>query len=83
MNAVVRNDLRDVEGLISRLLSIGETFRKNDKDWSHLKNREDWDRIDRASDERKKVQVERISADFEKYLEKKYNFPLLLRSLSL
>ena len=34
MNAVVRNDLREVEGLISRLLSIGETFRKNDKDRS-------------------------------------------------
>ena len=63
MNAVVRNDLREVEGLISRLLSIGETFRKNDKDWSHLKNREDWDRIDRASDGRKKVQVERIYSD--------------------
>ncbi len=63
MNAVVRNDLRDVEGLISRLLSIGETFRKNDQDWSHLKNREDWDRIDRASDGRKKVQVERIYSD--------------------
>lgn len=63
MNAVVRNDLRDVEGLISRLLSIGETFRKNDKDWSHLKNREDWYMIDRASDGRKKVQVERIYSD--------------------
>lgn len=63
MNAVVRTDLRDVEGLISRLLSIGETFRNNDQDWSHLKNKEDWDRIDRASDGRKKVQVERIYSD--------------------
>lgn len=63
MNVVVRNDLRDVEGLISRLLSIGETFRRNDQDWSHLKNREDWYRIDLVDDGRKKAQVERIYSD--------------------
>lgn len=63
MNSSVRNDLRDVEGLISRLLSIGETFRRNDQDWSHMKNKEDWHRIDRADDGRKKVQIERIYSD--------------------
>ena len=40
----IRGDFKEVEGHVSRLLAIGEEFRSKDRDWSHMKNREDWGR---------------------------------------
>lgn len=60
----IRPDLREVEGLISRLLSIGEELRIKDKWWAHLKNNEDWGHyIWPIKDVSKKVKIERIYSD--------------------
>jgi len=57
----IRIDLKEVEPLIDRLLSIGEEFGKNDSYWSHLKNKEDWGQfIYSFSDGSKKAIAERI-----------------------
>mgnify|MGYP006977277686 FL=1 len=60
----VRADLREVEAQISRLLAIGEAFRTKDRDWSHLKNKEDWGRnIPQIEDGLKQAKVEHIYCD--------------------
>ena len=60
----IRPDLKEVEGLISRLLSIGEEYRTKDQWWSHLKNNEDWGRnIWSIDDGVKKAMIERIYCD--------------------
>ncbi|WP_312479437.1 hypothetical protein [Stutzerimonas nitrititolerans] len=54
----IRKDLESVAPSISRLLSVGEEFRGFDKDWSHLKNQEDFRFISRVPhQERYKVEA--------------------------
>lgn len=60
----VRADLKEVDAQISRLLVIGEAFRSKDRDWSHLKNKEDWGRnIPQIKSGLKKAKVERVYCD--------------------
>lgn len=59
----IRGDLRAVEDLISRLLSIGAEFHSKDSWWSHLKNNEDWRRVYGITDQRIKAKIERIYSD--------------------
>lgn len=60
----IRGDLKEVQELIARLLAIGENFRAKDRDWSHLKNKEDWDRnIPQIKDGLKQAKVERVYCD--------------------
>jgi hypothetical protein len=60
----IRGDFKDVEGQIARLLAIGEEFRSKDRDWSHMKNREDWGRnLYKITDGRKRAIFERIYSD--------------------
>lgn len=59
----IRGDLKEVEALISRLISIGREFRSKDKWWSHLKNNEDYKCICRITDQSKKTKIERIYCD--------------------
>lgn len=60
----IRGDFKDVEGQIARLLAIGEEFRSKDRDWSHMKNREDWGRnLYKIADGRKRAIFERIYSD--------------------
>lgn len=60
----VRLDLKEVDAQISRLLAIGEAFRSKDRDWSHLKNKEDWGRnIPQIQDGLKKAKFERVYCD--------------------
>lgn len=60
----IRKDLKEVEPLIDRLLSIGVEFGKKDLYWSHLKNKEDWEEfIYSFSDGRKKAIAERVYCD--------------------
>jgi hypothetical protein len=49
-SVTIRGDLREVEPLISRLISIGGEFYAKDRTWSHLKNKEDWSRIHSVTD---------------------------------
>jgi hypothetical protein len=58
----VRKDLNEVEGFISRLLSIGKEFEAMDDRWSHMKNREDFDTIYQIKDYQKKSDIEEIYA---------------------
>lgn len=54
----IRRDLESVAPYISRLLSVGEEFRAFDKDWSHLKNQEDFRFVSRVPyEERHKVEA--------------------------
>ncbi len=54
----IRKDLESVAPYISRLLSVGEEFRSFDRDWSHLKNREDFRFVSRVpQQERHKVEA--------------------------
>lgn len=42
----MRDDFQEESALISRLLQIGQQFRKfNNEDWSHLKNQEDFHKV--------------------------------------
>ncbi len=60
----IRKDLKEVEPLISRLLSIGEEFGRKDSYWSHLKNNEDWEQfIYSFSDGRERALAERVYCD--------------------
>lgn len=60
----LRADLKEVDAQISRLLAIGEAFRSKNRDWSHLKNKEDWGRnIYQIQDGLKQAKVERIYCD--------------------
>lgn len=56
----VRRDLNQVEGLISRLLSIGEEFHKMDSRWSHMKNNEDFEKVHNIDDLPKKYKIEGV-----------------------
>lgn len=56
----VRTDLREVEGYIHRLLSIGQDFGEKDREWGHLKNKEDWSRVYSISDADARAAVEKI-----------------------
>ena len=48
----IRNDLKTAEMFLNRLLEYSKAFsRYNRKDWSHLKNREDYDRVYDLSDD--------------------------------
>lgn len=58
----IRKDLDSVAPYISRLLSIGEEFRTFDKDWSHLKNQEDFRFVSMVPYE-KRHKVEAVYAD--------------------
>ncbi|MEK2609982.1 hypothetical protein WLF18_12790 [Pseudomonas shirazensis] len=54
----IRQDLESVAPHITRLLSIGLEFHNHDKDWSHLKNQEDFKFIYRVpSHDRYKVEM--------------------------
>ena len=57
-----RKDLESVASYISRLLSIGIEFKRNDENWSHLKNKEDFRFITRIPYE-KRHKVEAVYAD--------------------
>ena len=64
----IRTDLKEVEGLISRLISIGEEFKSKDNWWSHLKNKEDWERcVWSIDDGQQKSKIERIYCDGSNY----------------
>jgi hypothetical protein len=41
----IREDLKDEEAMVSRLLSYGNQFRENDQPWSHYANKEDWHKV--------------------------------------
>ena len=56
----IRKDLHQVEGLISRLLSIGKEFQEMDSRWSHMKNNEDFERIHDIKDLSKKHKIEDV-----------------------
>ncbi|CAG9297454.1 hypothetical protein [Celerinatantimonas diazotrophica] len=58
----IRKDLESVAPYISRLISVGEEFRAFDKDWSHLKNQEDFRFVSRVPYE-KRHKVEAVYAD--------------------
>jgi len=58
----IRKDLKEVEGLISRLISIGEEFIAMDDRWSHMKNREDFSRVYSIEDRQKKRDIEETYA---------------------
>jgi len=61
---IIRKDLKEVEPLIGRLLSLGEEFGRKDSYWSHLKNKEDWEQfIYSFSDGRERAVAERIYCD--------------------
>ncbi|OEF01516.1 hypothetical protein A136_02410 [Vibrio crassostreae 9ZC13] len=54
----VRKDLEEVSPHISRLLSFAKEFSANNKDWSHLKNQEDFKFVHRVPDhDRHKVEA--------------------------
>jgi hypothetical protein len=54
----IRKDLETVSPYIARLLSFAKEFSNNDKDWSHYKNQEDFERVHRISDnDRYKVEA--------------------------
>ncbi|MDH0144136.1 hypothetical protein [Aquipseudomonas alcaligenes] len=59
----IRGDLKEVEALISRLISIGGEFRAKDKWWAHLKNGEDYNKVWRIQDQAKKIKIEKIYCD--------------------
>ncbi len=59
----IRGDLKDVEALISRLISIGGEFRAKDKWWAHLKNEEDYSKVWQIQDQAKKMKIESIYCD--------------------
>jgi hypothetical protein len=56
----VRSDLKDVEPLVSRLLSIGREFAAKDSKWSQLKNNEDWSKIHGIDDLTAKGHIEDV-----------------------
>lgn len=58
----IRRDLESIAPHISRLLFIGAEFSNNDKDWSHLKNQEDFRFVSRVPYE-KRHKVETVYAD--------------------
>ncbi len=58
----IRNDLSQVENLISRLISIGEEFEAMDDRWSHMKNREDFDKVYLIEEQSKKHEIEEVYA---------------------
>jgi hypothetical protein len=54
----VRKDLEEVSPHIARLLSFAKEFTANNKDWSHLKNQEDFKFVHRVPDnDRHKVEA--------------------------
>jgi hypothetical protein len=56
----IRKDLKSAELFLNRLLEYSKVFdRYNIKDWSHLKNQEDFDRIYNFSDE-ERADIEKI-----------------------
>lgn len=64
MTTDIRVDFREVEGLIARLLAIGEEFRSKDMNWAHMKNKEDWERnLHKIPDGMKRSFFERIYSD--------------------
>lgn len=58
----IRKDLEQVEGLISRLISIGQEFAAMDSRWSHMKNNEDFERVWSIDDKQKKYSLEEVYA---------------------
>ncbi len=58
----IRKDLESVAPYISRLLAIGLEFSNNDKDWSHLKNNEDFRFISQIP-YKNRYKVEAVYAD--------------------
>jgi len=58
----IRKDLQEVEGLISRLISIGQEFGAMDDRWSHMKNKEDFSRVWSIEDKQKKYAIEEVYA---------------------
>lgn len=64
MTTNIRVDFKKVEWQVARLLTIGEEFRGKDRDWAHLKNKEDWERnLHKILDGRKRSFFERIYCD--------------------
>lgn len=59
----IRGDLKEVSGLISRMISIGREFSSKDSTWSHLRNKEDFEKVYRIPDFEKRTKMERIYAD--------------------
>ena len=59
----IRKDLQEVEGLISRLISIGQAYHEMDSRWSHMKNNEDFERVWTIDDQQKKNSIEEVYAD--------------------
>lgn len=59
----IRGDLKEVEALITRMISIGNEFERMDSNWSHMKNNEDFSQIHKIEDLGKKSKLERIYAD--------------------
>ena len=59
----IRGDLKEVDHLIERLISIGSEFARKDSNWSHLKNNEDFEKVYGISDFSKRAKIERIYCD--------------------
>lgn len=58
----IRADLRDVEPLVSRLISIGGEFYAKDSSWSHYKNNEDWSKVYSIGDAEARGHIEDVYA---------------------
>ncbi len=58
----IRKDLESVAAQISRLISIGQQFKEFDKEWSHLKNNEDFRFVFKLPED-KRYKVEEVYSD--------------------
>jgi dimeric dUTPase (all-alpha-NTP-PPase superfamily) len=58
----IRKDLQEVEGLISRLISIGQEYGEMGSQWSHMKHKEDFARVWTIDDKQKKCAIEEVYA---------------------
>jgi len=64
MTIKIRPDFKDVERLIAKLIVLGQEFSNKDSDWSHMKNKEDWERnLYEVSDPRKRAVLEKLYCD--------------------
>lgn len=58
----IRKDLKQVEGLISRLISIGKEFEALDGRLSHMKHREDFEKVYSIKDQKMQNDIKSVYA---------------------
>lgn len=78
----IRDDFKSVEMLLGRLLQFSVAFEENKKDWSHFKNKEDFDEVYRLDwDLRNPLEnIYRNGGDLANFMSsklKEFNFPYL------